>query len=585
MPILPPPPPPHSTVGVFGYLCLCLNVFFFSALLAADPWIFKALTREDYWVENLTAVWFLLAGLLLFVTARAERSFLRRCVYILGGMAMVFAAGEEISWGQRIFGFATPDFLMPLNAQKEFNVHNISYGTFDSIYRNGALILCMVTSAAFFCRKDRLWGIPLPSILLMLGFLLLLSYDSRFDLREFVGFGVFKFLGFIVFKEKGLLLLLLIFALLSGQVKWVVAPAATLALVLALSYVNYHNVYFHGRAHLGSLWEVREYLFGMGCLFYCLELLPPQGRLAAISRTSFSGLKLPGGRIPFWMMTCRLVIAGSIGLMFFGHFSAMSRPAAFKEAYRSITASEPAVRSYFDVYLSENELIYVKEPCARADTEPVFFLHLYPVDANDLPEHRRQYSFDNLDFGFESRGTIFDKRCMARVPLPEYDIARIGAGQYVHVEGGYNNLWEVEFRLDDGVALIVNAKESREAALRSYYETLVSGEPVMRSDFDVYLSENTLTYVKEPCASADTEALFFLHLRPVDVNDLPDDRKKNGFENRDFDFGWRGMRLGGRCMARIPLPEYAIARISTGQFVTVEGGYNHLWEAEIHLER
>ena len=444
----PTPPPPHSTVSVFGYLCLCLSVFFFSALLAVDPQTFNALCREDSWVENLTAVWFLLAGLLLFITARAERSFLRRCVYILGGMAMVFAAGEEISWGQRIFGFATPDFLMPLNMQQEFNVHNISYKTFDSIYRDGALILCMVTSAAFFCRKDRLLGIPLPSILLMLGFLLILSYNSSVDVRGFVGFKVFKFLGFIVFKEKGLLLLLLIFALLSGQVKLVVAPAATLALVLALSYVNYHNAYFHGNAYFESLSEVREYLFGMGCLFYCLELLPAQGRLAAISRMSFSGLKLPGGRIPFWMMTCRLVIAGSIGLMFVGYFNAMSGIAAFKEAYRSITAGEPLVRSDFDLYLSENELIYVKEPCARADTEARFFLALFPTDGNDLPGDRKQHGFDNLDFPFGGRGTILDGKCMARVPLPEYAIARITTGQFVHVEGGYNNLWKAEIRLE-----------------------------------------------------------------------------------------------------------------------------------------
>ena len=443
-----PSPPPHSTVSVFGYLCLCLNVFFFSALRAADPWTFIMLTREDHWVENLTAVWFLLAGLLLFVTAWAERSFLRRCVYILGGMAMVFAAGEEISWGQRIFGFATPDFLMSLNAQQEFNVHNIANGAFETIGLNGALILCMVTSAAFFCRKDRLFGIPLPSILLMLGFLVLLSCDSAVDYRGFVGFGVFKFLGFIVFKEKGLLLLLLIFALLSGQVKFFIAPAATLTLVLALSYVNYHNAYPHDSPYPVDMSEVREYLFGMGCLFYCLELLPAQGRLAAISRTSFSGLKLPGGRIPFWMMTCRLVIAGSIGLMFFVYFSAMSRTAAFNEAYRSITAGEPAVRSDFDVYLSENELIYVKEPCARADREARFFLALYPVDGNDLPGARKQHGFDNLDFNLGWPGTMLDGRCMARVPLPEYAIARIGTGQFVTVEGGYNNLWEVEIRLE-----------------------------------------------------------------------------------------------------------------------------------------
>ena len=88
-----------NKVSVLGYLFLSLNVFFFSFLIATDLDTFRALTREDDWVENLTVVWFLLAGLLLFGTAWMERSFFRRCVYILGGMAMVFAAGEEISWG------------------------------------------------------------------------------------------------------------------------------------------------------------------------------------------------------------------------------------------------------------------------------------------------------------------------------------------------------------------------------------------------------------------------------------------------------------------------------------------------------
>jgi len=33
--------------------------------------------------------------------------------------------GEEISWGQRIFGFQTPELLHELNAQQEFNIHNL----------------------------------------------------------------------------------------------------------------------------------------------------------------------------------------------------------------------------------------------------------------------------------------------------------------------------------------------------------------------------------------------------------------------------------------------------------------------------
>ena len=272
-------------VGVFGYLFLCLNVLFFSSLLAASPLTFQALSREDYWVENLTAVWFLLAGLVLFVTALVERGIFFRCVYILGGMAMVFVAGEEISWGQRIIGFATPDFLMPLNEQGEFTVHNIANKSFDFIYLNSVMLLCMVTSAAFFCRKDRLIGIPLPSILLMLGLLMIISYEPAANLREIQGsnfreylVGVKRSLGFIVVEEKGLLLLFLIFTLFFGQVKLVIASAATLTLVVALTYVNYRNDVAQG------VYEVREYLFGLGCLFYSLEIFAGSGTARAISR-------------------------------------------------------------------------------------------------------------------------------------------------------------------------------------------------------------------------------------------------------------------------------------------------------------
>ena len=444
-----------DAVGALGYLCLCLNVFFFSSLLAADPWTFHALSGEDHWVENLTAVWFLLAGLLLFVTALAERSLFRRCAYILGGMAMVFAAGEEISWGQRILGFATPDFLMPLNESKEFNVHNIHNDVFTVIYLNGTLILCMATSAAFFCRKDRLFGIPLPSVLLMLGFLIILSYESGALLKEFSGAYFREFLvgfrrsfGLIVVEEKGLLLLFLLFALFSGQVKLVVASAATLALVLALTYVNYAvNVSIGNPPRVrASLFEVREYLFGLGCLFYCLEILLAQGRFAAISRVSFTGLKLPGIRIPFWLMTCSLVIAGSIGLMFFPYFNAMAKNAANEKACRSITAGEPVVRSSFDVYLIGNELTYTREPCAPADTEPPFFLHVIPANVNDLPGDRKQYGFDNLDFRFDrDGGRRFGGKCLVARPLPDYMITCIQTGQYTP---GAGQIWARTFTLN-----------------------------------------------------------------------------------------------------------------------------------------
>ncbi len=442
-----PPIGLYSKVSVLAYLCLCLNVLLFSSLIAAAPDTFRALNREDHLVEYITVVWVLLSGFLLFVTAWMEPSLFRRCAYILGGMAMVFFAGEEISWGQRIFGFATPDFLMPLNQQGEFTAHNIANGTFDIIHLNSALILCMATSAALFCRKDRLFGIPLPSIPLMLGFLIMISYDSGTGIRdesitnfrEYI-MGVRRSFGFILVEEKGLLLLFLIYSLFSGKAKLIIASAATLSLVFALSYVNYHS-----GVDRGSLFEAREYLLGICCLFYSLELLLaqrrlaaisprvfrlaapklaiPLGRLAAISPSPFSGMNLPGGRIPFWLTTCSLVIAGSIGLMFFEHYTRQSEEmTAYDYLMDLVGDSQPSIRSDFDVYLIENTLVYVKEPCARADTEAMFFLALFPVDVNDLTNHRKQYGFDNLDFRFYEDGVRSDGRCMTAEALPYYDI-------------------------------------------------------------------------------------------------------------------------------------------------------------------
>ena len=354
--------------------------------------------------------------------------------------------GNGFAHDQRIYAIPAPDAI--INAAPEARR--------AAIYLNGTLILCMATCVAFFYRKDRLFGIPLPSILLMLGFLIVLSYGSAANIKELSGANLSEYVmsirrsfGFIVVdEEKGLLLLFLLFALFSRQVKLIVASVATLAFVLALTYVNYaFNVSIESPQHIrASLFEVSEYLFGLGCLFYCLEILLAQGRFAAISRAPFTRLKLPGGRIPFWLMTHSLVIAGSIGLTFFPYFNAMAKTAANEKAYRSITAGEPVVRSGFNVYLIGNELTYTREPCARADTEPPFFLHVIPANVNDLPGDRKQYGFDNLDFRFDrDGGRRFGGKCLATRPLPDYMITCIQTGQYTP---GAGQIWTGTFTLN-----------------------------------------------------------------------------------------------------------------------------------------
>ena len=89
------------------------------------------------------------------------------------------------------------------------------------------------------------------------------------------------------------------------------------------------------------------------------------------------------------------------------------------------------IDSVFDVYRHKDKLVYLKEPCTPDDTEEGFYLHLIPVDEDDLPASRKQYGFDNYDFVFSQYGMHFDGKCMASVPLPQYEIARIRTGQYI----------------------------------------------------------------------------------------------------------------------------------------------------------
>ena len=159
-------------------------------------------------------------------------------------------------------------------------------------------------------------------------------------------------------------------------------------------------------------------------------------------------------------------------------------------------------------------------------------------------------------------------------------VARLGASRNVlEHRYAYNQL---------DVALITNTKEfkeSLEAAARSDYEALVAGEPAVRADFDIYVNDNTLAYVKEPCAHADTEAVFFLHLVPADVADLPAERKQYGFDNLDFRFNDYRIPQGERCVIVRELPDYAITRILTGQFlVNEDGSYTRLWGGEVRFD-
>ena len=238
----------------------------------------------------------------------------------------------------------------------------------------------------------------------------------------------------------------------------------------------------------------------------------------------------------------------------------------YRTAYRAAAKGSPVARSLFDLYLADGALVYVKNPCEPEEAEERFLLNIVPERTEDLPRNRRLSGFDRLDFDFFTRGAAFDGKCVARVPLPDYPIASVHTAQR-NPQGGAD-LWSASFWL--------NSEPQRTA-----YRAALASEPVARSAFNLYLLDGALAYTKERCGQEDTEDRFFLHIVPERAEDLPQERREFGFDNLDFDFFLRGALFAGRCVATVPLPDYAIASIRTGQFVRSEG---ELWSAEFAVE-
>ena len=126
----------------------------------------------------------------------------------------------------------------------------------------------------------------------------------------------------------------------------------------------------------------------------------------------------------------------------------------FREKYRSLTRGAPAVRARYDVYFdaARGALTYAKAPCVPADRVARFFLHVVPVDADNLPDDRVRYGFDNLDFHLPERA-LFDGKCLVTVRLPGYAVDHVRTGQLtMHrtKEGNrYDNVWAGSFSPGD----------------------------------------------------------------------------------------------------------------------------------------
>lgn len=102
------------------------------------------------------------------------------------GLGMLGLTGEEISWGQRVFGVVTPEELGSVNHQAELNLHNINVGVdAEDLFKAAEFVMGMVAAALAFTtrplggrlRRSQFWLIA-PPLFTLPGFLAIAAYRA-----------------------------------------------------------------------------------------------------------------------------------------------------------------------------------------------------------------------------------------------------------------------------------------------------------------------------------------------------------------------------------------------------------------------
>ena len=230
--------------------------------------------------------------------------------------------------------------------------------------------------------------------------------------------------------------------------------------------------------------------------------------------------------------------------------------AAYQDLYRQATAGQPIIQADYDVYIDDRRLAFIKENCSPEERAVRFAVKFFPADPqtplSPFHKHGSHARFSN----YPAR---LDSLCLAVIQLPDYAAAGdLIISQYPDGPGYVFPQW------DELHSLSRPRLRATLAARRQQAE-----QPPDPDAFALFLEPTAagprLLYAKANCAQSEYETPVFLHIYPVSAADLLSQEREQGFAHRDFLLPDHGGRIDGECLALVPLPDYPIAALRTGQ--------------------
>jgi hypothetical protein len=114
-----------KTAYIFLIVIFGLGIYYANTNLQYFDEVF---TVEDGFVESGSAIFLFISSMLLlfrFFKLFKEKKSLWKIGILAMSLLFFFGAGEEISWGQRIFNVESSEYFLENNAQGETNLHNM----------------------------------------------------------------------------------------------------------------------------------------------------------------------------------------------------------------------------------------------------------------------------------------------------------------------------------------------------------------------------------------------------------------------------------------------------------------------------
>ncbi len=142
-------PVPHTAYSFYsfyvGRICMqshsLVSLFVLSAVIATAIIMVLYYPVALVWTtyEDLYGEWtqlYLFAVTMALATRLAFTRIPHRVFFALLAMACLYVVGEEISWGQRLLDFESPDIFKVHNLQREANIHNLLVGPYSTVLKD-----------------------------------------------------------------------------------------------------------------------------------------------------------------------------------------------------------------------------------------------------------------------------------------------------------------------------------------------------------------------------------------------------------------------------------------------------------------